>query len=138
MFLVILRFIFASVVFYLTELKTFLPFSDHEVRLSNIGEKQGRVEVLNNGEWGTVCLDGWDFFDALVVCKQLGFPWLAQNGWRHDEGSGTGPAWLGSVRCRGSEARLDVCENDGWMEHQCADNSHAAAVSCLNQTEFIG
>ncbi|XP_038076899.1 neurotrypsin-like [Patiria miniata] len=110
---------------------------DHDVRLSNVGGKQGRVEVLNNGQWGAVCSDGWGFFDALVVCKQLGFPWLAKYGWEHDAGNGTGPVWLSNVRCKGSETRLDECANDGWMEHQCADASHAAAVKCLDQDEFI-
>ncbi|XP_038076127.1 deleted in malignant brain tumors 1 protein-like [Patiria miniata] len=109
---------------------------DHDVRLSNVGGKQGRVEVLNNGQWGTVCRDGWGFFDALVVCKQLGFPWLAKYGWKHDAGNGTGPVWLSNVRCKGSETRLDECANDGWMEHQCADAGHAAAVKCLDQDEW--
>lgn len=44
------------------------------VRLVNgTAPSNGRVEILVNGRWGTICDFGWDIRDARVACRQLGF-----------------------------------------------------------------
>ena len=48
--------------------------SDGEVRLvGGNSENEGRVEVCLGNTWGTICDDGWNNYDANIVCRQLGY-----------------------------------------------------------------
>ena len=33
----------------------------------------GRLEVFLDNEWGTVCADGFDFYEGDLACEQLGY-----------------------------------------------------------------
>ena len=45
------------------------------IRLSGgLGPTEGRVEVCVQGRWSGVCHSSWNYQDAFVVCRQLGYP----------------------------------------------------------------
>ena len=40
----------------------------------------GRLEIFLQGQWGTVCEENFDFTDATVACRQLGYSAALQEG----------------------------------------------------------
>ncbi|NWX39870.1 CD5L protein, partial [Steatornis caripensis] len=92
----------------------------------------GRVEVLHEEQWGSVCHDDWDLNDAQVVCKQLGCgdAVLAPTGAKFGRGFGT--IWLDDVNCTGVEAALSECPARPWGDHNCYHGEDASAVCSGN------
>ncbi|OXB54296.1 hypothetical protein ASZ78_002815 [Callipepla squamata] len=129
---------------------------------ANTGE--GRVEVLKNGEWGTVCDDNWNLVSASVVCRELGFGsakeaitgarlgqgdavgGVISQGEAHGDGligEGMGPIHLNEIDCTGSEKSITDCKFN--TESQGCNHEEDAAVRCnvpamgfQNQLRLVG
>ena len=131
---------------------------DGSVRLvGGSNSSEGRVEVCSSGSWGTVCDDYWDYRDATVVCRQLGYEsginftyynffklipclvvisclwcikiilFLGTSFSGAYFGQGTGSILMDDVRCTGSESYLTNCTHT--TNHNCG-HSEDAGVRC--------
>ena len=96
------------------------------------GPHAGRVEVLHNGSWGTVCSYAWDQKDATVACRQLGYGRAVAALRNAAYGRVSGPTWYDDVHCSGSEASLTQCTHRGLGVHYC-DHWYDAGVICASE-----
>ena len=90
------------------------------------------MEVNYNGEWSTVCDDGWDNTDAGVVCRQLGFGSFGTAIGSTGFGQGSGSIWLNSVTCTDSESQLASCGHLEIGVTRSCSYFEIAAMTCLN------
>lgn len=89
---------------------------------------EGRVEVKQEGYWGTVCDDGWDMKDVTVVCRELGCgsptgsPSGLIYGLQTDEKK---KVLIQDVDCTGMEESLSQCKSEDAFD--CSHEEDAGA-----------
>jgi len=105
------------------------------VRLTGGSNSTGRLEVLHDGVWGTVCGDFFTAAEARVVCKMLGFV----SGAKTDCSSyatDRGPIWLDKLRCSGAESDVAECSHNGWGVHNCQHRDDVAVSCALTKVDL--
>ncbi|XP_052091440.1 deleted in malignant brain tumors 1 protein-like [Mytilus californianus] len=97
----------------------------------------GFVEILRNGQWGSICDDLWGKQDARVICHMLCFdPAIAQAGAPIDIDHGkvnvSERFHLDDVECIGNETDIDQCKNSSLGNHNCdVAQQEYASVTCI-------
>ena len=116
----------------------YLSFTGGKLRLvEGSSYNEGRVEVNYNGEWGTVCDDGWDDTDAGVVCRQLGFGSSGTAIGSAGFGQGSGSVLLSSINCTGNELTLTRCGHLGINITGSCNHAQDAGVRCSDMLGII-
>ena len=106
-----------------------------QVRLmGGVDDAEGRVEVLYDGSWGTICDSDWDIRDAKVVCRMLDFDGAMEATHSARFGKGSGDSILEGVRCRGTEDHLADCLHAGFGSNVCDHEKDAGAICYSNGT----
>ena len=106
-----------------------------EARLAGEGAMamSGRLEVMYQGTWGTVCDDDFGLVDADVACRQLGFAVadMILKGEQNPFGSGAedSPIYMDDVACTGKEDRLNQCPFQGISRTNC-NHREDVAITC--------
>ena len=103
------------------------------IRLANgTNEKEGRVEIYWNNQWGTVCDDLWDDNDATVICKQLGYSRGSARASAYF-GEGSGLILLDNVNCNGRESRIFDCSHNTFGQHNCRHYEDVGVI-CVGES----
>uniref|UniRef100_A0A318CZI8 protein-lysine 6-oxidase n=1 Tax=Kangiella spongicola TaxID=796379 RepID=A0A318CZI8_9GAMM len=111
-----------------TRIRKAFPNKEPQIRLrggAKIGE--GRVEVLKNGQWGTICDGQWGLVSASVVCRQLGFGTAKDALAGSQMGKGIGSVHMNKVLCTGFEDSITDC---AFSQYDQCDHDEDASVRC--------
>ena len=110
----------------------FTASSTTEIRLAaGRNEYEGRLELFENKQWGTVCHDSFfNFINAAVMCQQLGFIGVNEIVSQEVFGPGNGNILLYNVMCQVSDLMISDCSTPTPGQHNCDDDDGAVGIIC--------
>nr|XP_058956060.1 vascular endothelial growth factor receptor 3-like isoform X2 [Pocillopora verrucosa] len=118
-----------------------LQFCKVPVRLNGANvEYGGRVEVFYKGKWGKICTTGWDFNDARVICRQLGFEEALAEFIGSNVEDGNITSVMVGVSCNGEEVELASCPRiDGKLNvpGQCRGDGKGSQALCQPKNKEV-
>ncbi|XP_047659681.1 deleted in malignant brain tumors 1 protein-like [Tachysurus fulvidraco] len=102
-----------------------------EVKLVGGPHCSGRVEVLHEKTWATVCDADFDKKDAEVVCREMGCGPPKQILGAAAFGRGEGQVWRKRLLCKGTESYIHFCPKP-IHEHNCTHYNDVGLVCSDN------
>ncbi|XP_048012236.1 antigen WC1.1-like [Megalobrama amblycephala] len=107
------------------------------VRLIGNSSCSGRIEVLHDQSWVSVCAAAFDQQDAEVVCRELDCGAPVQVLGEDAFGKGDAQMWTQEIQCRGNESQIHLCptslhknscSHDNYQGLFCADKKNVRLV----------
>ena len=89
--------------------------------------REGRVEILHNGSWVTVCDNTWDINAALVICRQLEYFSVNDSRLSAYFWEGTSDIILTDIKCLGTENNIGECQID-FGPNNCGHNQDVGII----------
>lgn len=107
--------------------------TDLTLHLVGGDKNDGAVEIIYDGQRGSLCVEDWDYGDVDIICKQLGY--IGGSFQRSLKKRYKSTIFMSDMRCLGFETSIFQCTNTGWnitKEVGCGNN-HDATVHCYNK-----
>ena len=107
------------------------PLRRGSLRLSDSGviKYGGRLEYYYEGEWATVCGNGWSQTHAQVACTQIGIPFVQEVRSDFPAGSSSHIVMVTDVTCNGEELRFSNCSGNVSSAQDC-EHSMDIGITC--------
>ncbi|XP_051543947.1 deleted in malignant brain tumors 1 protein-like [Myxocyprinus asiaticus] len=109
------------------------------VRLVGGSRCSGRLEILHEKTWVSVCDAAFDQQDAEVVCRELDCGAPVQVLGAAAFGKGEGQMWTEEIQCRGNESQIHLCPKSPSIKSNCShDNITGLLCSDIMNVRLVG